>query len=234
MNTSNGRFALLLVSALTISTRLAVGAEAPSPGGTASTKIGTVPIVMVNGKYPDAQLTNIQRAASTNGARPWLLVSRPSQIRSGQLAGFSSIDVFLAPTNSTPDLRRGSVARVFQSDQNPIWTFSDRSDYAQVAVPNRSFDAIEGIQDLNRPFRVTGRFSDAELVSLVSLIRSSPVAPHPAPDQVEGKWPIVSIGRIADGTVELGLYRDDYSGQTVIVRREGERWMIVDVGIWIK
>ena len=99
-------------------------------------------------------------------------------------------------------------------------------------IPGRTFDQIEGDQDINRPFRVIGRFDDTELIRLVEFLRSNP------PTRVGGSnairpWPILSIDRKADDSVEVLLRGAVMQGQTITLRQAGQDWVIVRVGMWI-
>jgi len=168
--------------------------------------------------------------ALPSGARPWLLI--------GVRAWGEHVEAYLAPTTATPVLRRGTVV----SGQRT-------GSYAQVAIPGRSFDDIQGDQDINRPFQVIGHFDDAELVSLVRLLRSNP--PTRGMASIESS-PILSIRRIEDDCCDAGrrfpsgvlvdLRGTDTSGQAIKLRPAGqetpawvsfsEDWIIVAVGTW--
>jgi hypothetical protein len=59
-----------------------------------------------------------------------------------------------------------------------VWTvYEANGAYAQVAVAGRSFDQIQGDQDVNRPFNVVGAIVDNELLSIVNFVRSSNPGP---------------------------------------------------------
>ncbi len=165
-----------------------------------------------------------------SGAKPWLLI--------GVRSWGEHIQAYLAPTVTTPELRRGTV----------VSGALTRS-YAQVAIPGRSFDQIDGEQDINRPFQVIGRFSDEELVSLVRLLRSNP--PTRGMHAIESR-PILSIRRIEDDCcdygrrfpdgVQVNLPETDTSGQTIKLRHAPQEtpawvsaskdWIIVAIGTW--
>jgi hypothetical protein len=165
-----------------------------------------------------------------SGARPWLLI--------GVRWWEKRVEAYLAPTTTTPALRRGTVV----SGQ------LTRS-YAQVAIPGRSFDQIDDEQDINRPFQVIGRFSDEELVSLVQLLRSNP--PTRGMHSIES-WPILAISRIEDDCCDYGrrfpsgvevlLRETDLGGQVIKLRQAPQEtpawvssskdWIIVAIGTW--
>src|SRR5262245_10660577 len=78
--------------------------------------------------------------------------------------------------------------------------------YAQIAVAGKAFPEAIGSADLHRPFKVTGRFSDKELLEIVAYVRSSPrKAPIPddpdgtsrveVPDQLNGRLAVVQLAR---------------------------------------
>jgi hypothetical protein len=72
-----------------------------------------------------------------SGAKPWLLI--------GVRTWGEHVEAYLAPTTTTPALRRGTVV-----------SWQRTGSYAQVTIPGRSFDQIDGDQDINRPFQVKG------------------------------------------------------------------------------
>jgi hypothetical protein len=122
------------------------------------------------------QLTDQELAALElvlpSGATPWLLDGDPTQA-----PGIQSILAYLSPTTATSTLRRGTVITVTRRTLPlPLtaWAVERSWSYAQVAIPGRQFDKIEGDQDINRPFVVIGDFDDTELVSLVGFLRSNP------------------------------------------------------------
>jgi hypothetical protein len=167
------------------------------------------------------------------GAKPWLLI--------GVRAWGEVVEAYLEPTSTTPALRRGTVISE--------WIRQRTDSYAQVAIPGRSFDQIEGDQDINRPFRVYGRFDDGELVSLVQLLRSNP--PTRGMHSIES-WPILSIRRVEDDCcdygrrfpsgVEVSLRETDVGGQAIKLRQAPQEtpawvssskdWIIVAIGTW--
>jgi hypothetical protein len=109
-----------------------------------------------------------------------------------------------------------------------VWTLQQKHRYAQLVLPGRAFEQINGERDLNRPFRVHGEFTDEELVSLVTFLRAKPswlngVERHP----VEADWPVTVVNREPDGTVAASLSRDQWQGQRVILRRRANSWTII-------
>jgi hypothetical protein len=158
------------------------------------------------------------------GSTPWLINAESGGFRN------PAIEAYLAPTVTSPALRRGtSIAVMWRRTPRKEWTLERRElSYAQVAIPGRSFDDIQGDQDMNRPFHVIGRFDDDELVRIVQLVRSDPPlggGVHIQP------WPIVSIERKADDSVDVLLRRDSMGGQALKMRKVGQDWLI-GTGTW--
>ena len=166
-----------------------------------------------------------------SGAKPWLLDGDRSIRPNTQY-----IEAYLSPITATSTLRRGSVIAVTrQIAPRTEWTAEWSVSYAQVAIPGRNFDQIEGDQDINRPFRVIGRFDDSELVQLVEFLRSNPPTPGfgPGPNAIQS-WPILSIDRKFMGdTVEVLLRGAVMQGQYIRLRQAGQDWVIVSAGMWI-
>src|SRR5579864_5324261 len=143
--------------------------------------------------------------ALPSGAKPWLVNGDH-----GQIPMVDYIEAYLSPTTTTASLRRGTMINVSRR-RTPVseWSAARTESYAQVAIPGRNFDQIDGDQDINRPFRVIGRFDDDELVRLVQLIRShpptrgTPIFPYRS-SAIEA-WPILSIQRRNDDSVDVSL-----------------------------
>jgi hypothetical protein len=167
-----------------------------------------------------------------SGSTPWLLNGD-----NGQAAGPEYIEAYMPHTSTTlisarsPLLRRGTVITVMRRTR-PLteWTVQETRSYAHVAIPGRRFDDIQGDQDMNRPFRVSGRFDDEELVRLVEFLRSNP--PTRGPERTQS-WPILSIERKADDSVQVFLRGGVGRGQAITLRQAGQDWVIVIVGMWI-
>lgn len=103
--------------------------------------------------------------------------------------------------------------------------------WAQVTLPGRAFDDVTDQQDLNRPFRLIGAFSDAELVRLVEFVRSGPgIAGASGRVIVARTSPIAEVERKADGLVEVRLPVGEYEQQLVTLRAAGESWSLVQIG----
>jgi hypothetical protein len=138
------------------------------------------------------------------------------------------IEAYLSPTSTGSALRRGTVIGV-RRQRMPAGEWSvERTDlYAQVAIPGRRFDDIQGDQDTNRPFRIIGRFDDDELVRLVQFLRSDP--PIRGGEHIQS-WPILSVQRKVGDSAEVMLREEYWKGQAVTLRQSGQDWVIVNVG----
>ena len=178
-------------------------------------------------EFSQEDIAGIQRTLPAD-AKPWLLEGER-----GQIPVLQYIEVYLSPTDTTAALRRGTVITVMRRTQPTVgeWNVSRTDSYGQVAIPGRSFDDVHSEWDMNRPFRVIGRFSDDELVRLVQLLRSDPPVRRGF-DHIQ-PWPILSIQRKDDDSVDVTLRGGNLRGQQVILRQVGQDWVIVSVGMWI-
>jgi hypothetical protein len=164
-----------------------------------------------------------------SGGKPWLLNGDPPMV-----AGVEFIQAYMSPTTATSILRRGTVITVTRRTR-PLsaWTVYTSESYAQVAIPGKGFDQIDGDQDINRPFRVFGILDNTELVHLVDFLRSNPPTPRVGPGAAVQLWPILSIIRGVDDAVEVVLRGAANRGQTIRLRQTGQDWVIVSVRMWI-
>jgi hypothetical protein len=198
-------------------------------------QVGTNPIRLgdVARGLSDRDVTAVMQVAQAEACRekPWLL-NGPR----GMMPDLQFIEAYCPPETSTAALRRGVLVSLMRDGTTAPWRLSDSrtTAYAQVAVPDREFNQVAADDDIDRPFRVVGEISDAELVSVARFIRSGAVRAIPAGSKaIEGKWPITGVVRRADGTVDISLRRDDLSGQRVTVRRDGQGWTVLKVGFVI-
>jgi hypothetical protein len=102
-------------------------------------------------QLPVEDLIQLEQRAAEAGGGPWLVFAAPHLIT-------WSTEVYLSPDRSTAELRRGGFATFFTEAQSPLapgggktWRAWDVRDYAQVAIPGRSFDDVRGEGDFNRP-----------------------------------------------------------------------------------
>ena len=175
----------------------------------------------------------IEQIGVASGGAPWLLVGHHSMI--GEMW---FVDAYLQPTTASPSVRRGTLINVSSNlPEVPsvlkVWTLNRRATrltYAQVAVSERSFGNILGDQDVNRPFRISGEFSDDELISLVRFIRTDPSRAD------ERTLPILFITREslppqADGpAVRVGLRQDESATILLTLKRTGQTWTVTAHG----
>ena len=180
----------------------------------------------VAGQLTKEDIAGIERVLRA-GEKPWLLDADRPQSRRGQY-----IYAFMAATVATPELRRGTVISVERRNRSnagqspnldPAWVVERTESYAQVAIAGRDFEDIQGERDINRPFRVIGRFEDSELIRSVQSLRSDP-APMP--------WPILSLTRKPDNKIEVQLRKNAFEGEIVWLRQAGQTWTVTVAGSW--
>lgn len=153
---------------------------------------------------------------------------------------------YLRPESDVNGLRRGRIVdvRTLVTDTRAQgWRVTARNGrYAQVALPGSSFRQSISHTALDRPFRVFGKFSDAELAGLVAYIRSSPQMPvikdpdgtsHRPPDQLDGHRPIVLLSRVDRSSVEILLAYDEGSGQRATLRYRAGAWHVDEINLYI-
>jgi hypothetical protein len=204
------------------------GLELALPPGASITQSATTPLRTgdVARQLTQQDVAALERVLPAGGT-PWLLNGDPGLIPNGEY-----IEAYLSPTNTTRVLRRGTVISVLRwLAPRTEWTVQRTESYAQVAIPGRNFGQIEGDQDINRPFRVIGRLDDTELFRLVEFLRSNPPA-RVGSDAIRS-WPILSINRKADDSVEVLLRGAVMQGQSITLRQAGQDWIIIRFGTWI-
>ena len=156
------------------------------------------------------------------GEKPWIVSGE-----SGQIGGVQYVDAFSRPTMASTTVRRGSVVNLRRGIRPAPteWAIPKAAEnYAQVIVEGRSFDEIQGIQDINRPFRITGRFEDEELVSMVKVLRS-------AWNTGELRVPLVPLETAERrGNVAFVRLRSGHMAwYNVTLRQQGISWVIIEV-----
>lgn len=203
-------------------------------------------------RLSDRDMADIRAIALTNAATPWLITGgQHTNDNVGTAANY--VEVYCAPfTNSIADLRRGTILIAMRNAAvgaaSQPWRVVDRQNYAQVALPGRSLDQINGAADSNQPFWVTGQFTDAELISLCKLVRSNPVWAGPnGRVVVDGSRPIVSVQPMlgfaarrleeagqgsADEMVGVHMRTHATSGQWLSLRFHEGEWSLLGVGFW--
>jgi hypothetical protein len=188
-----------------------------------------------------ARLTreDLAAIASATGVEPWAILGWYSQV----LPEVRYVDAFLPATASTEKLRSGSVAHLQckpVSDEATClgWTKQPAlGAYVQVLVGSGSLRAEHVVRSPSeRPIRVTGRFSAADLLGLVTYIRSGPRSVFPDGGvgmAVSVDLPIQDIEEQPDGSVWVRLTRDGGTGQTATILRERRGWRITQVVGWV-
>jgi hypothetical protein len=203
----------------------------------AAPPIRTILLVYVS----TGEQAQIVRLAQTQGT-PWL-ISRPP----GNIGGL--VWVFLRPDASSLRIRRGRYLRMCawicseaprRIGNGPYeWHFDPSlpqsvGQYAQVVAPDRDADDVRDASDVNRPFVISGAFTDDELITLVDFIRTSPRVPLEPSNVVQGLNPITSIRRVPSAptaaTVSLELPTGMY--QIVVASRAAGAWVISDTSTW--
>lgn len=224
---------------------LYVGSAGPFSGGELIGQSATEPTRI----GPEARglsksdLAEISRQAAAEGKVVWLLAGDSSQV----LPETWYIDAFLEPDSRLAGLRRGRVLRLQSVVSNGTairWTKRfPVAQYAQVAIAARPTSALTD-KSIERPFVVTGEFSDRDLIDLVNFIRRSPEPDSKmvkAPDgtirgevtfPVKGGWPVTQITRKAS-TITVVLQDSTRSGQTVDVIQFGRGWKVLRVVLWL-
>lgn len=172
----------------------------------------------------------LSRLAKQHG-NPWLMFE-PEEV---QLRGNWHARVYLQPETAASQVRRGRV--LFFSARMPPGQVEGKtwqvrvSAYAYVpAATHGRFSRTS--QDL--PFVEEHRLPDADLLSLVTFVRSSPSAPERSNPTgplypIDGSMPIRLIRLGEGGDIEVVVMRDSSANWILTVRREADRWRAVGV-----
>lgn len=219
------RSEIVIISRIRILSLVAVISQSAS--GPMPIRIGTAE------RVSEKNYADLERALP-KGKRPWLLMGDPGQIQS------LSFNVFLPATTRTSELRRGPAVIAGQSTATK-WRIDGKdpccSAWAQVAIEGRNFDDVQDLNDLNRPFRVIGRFSDAELLSLVRVLRNSDEIRRRLAIFADRNFPIVAVERgprNQPANIILAAQRINDSRDStaeITLRQEAEGWKVVEV-VW--
>lgn len=170
------------------------------------------------------------------GSKPWLLIGERGQSPTAQ-----TIEAYLPPVTSTREVRRGLMIPLRRLGQNAaapeLWTVianyqrggATPISYAQVLLADRSFDQIQGDDDLNRPFIFKGNPKDNDLVDVVSVLRASHLNSYPGGGYVSG-LPILNMDWQTNYFVVVDL-RDGgiLKQQRATLKKEGDVWIITQV-----
>jgi hypothetical protein len=187
----------------------------------------------------DKDWAAIQELASAEGGAAWAIYGWYSQV----LPEVRYVDAFIPPAVSTGRLNRGRVLHLKckpasqEQESCGQWVLDNTNgEYVQVA-DGPDLEAVPAVRRLlERPIRVSGSFSDTELLTLVEYIRSSP-APAGADGiltfAVSGELPILDIERRPDGSVWVRLSLTGNPGETATVLQKGGRWQVVELVHWV-
>jgi hypothetical protein len=190
----------------------------------------------LGGRLTPADLTALEQSIDPP-AQLWAVLGWYSQT----LPEEWHVDVFLPPTHFTERLARGSILHLSCSPKEggcAQWIREpEPGSYAQVPAPERPHSPGNSAwSDLRRPIRISGDFSDEDLVSLVTYIRAGP-GPQLPPGQygmtVSKGVPIQDIERQPNGSVWVRLTRDGGLGETATVVRTSRGWQVTDVVHWV-
>jgi hypothetical protein len=154
---------------------------------------------------------------------------------------------YLQPESDVRGVRRGRIVELetlVRDKRAQGWRVTSRDGrYAQVAIPDRAFSEQIDDTGLDRPFRVYGKFSDAEIAGLVAYVRSSPQEPpipddpdgtsHAPPDKLDGHRPLIQVHRLDRGTAEVLLAYTPRSGQRAVLHYRNGTWHLGGVSLYV-
>jgi len=214
--------AVSLLVGLLASTTLAGQAETP------------IRIGAIGKQVTDQEVTALMKVLPP-GAAPWLIIGDGPGPFDG---GTQRLEVYLPPISATTAVRHGIAIRATRLIGAPMaWTILKSSEgptesfnYAQVADGSRPFDQIRDENDPNCPFILITASNDAELVSLVSFVRTqygaaiSSVTMRPTDLQLELGW-------LKPGEVRVTIRRDSTSAVDLALRKVGPSWEVIRQGI---
>jgi len=169
-------------------------------------------------------------------AKPWYLNGDSPLILPGGSTQY--MQVYLQPTTATTAIRRGQVLTITRRISSGVpptaWMARPLEKYAQVEVPGKSFEQIDGDEDINRPFRVEGDFEDGELVRIVKFLRTGPeVRTERNGNGFIRVLPLLLLRRESPTRVSITLRGQAGSGQSVVLEKQGQDWVPVAFGYWI-
>jgi len=192
-----------------------------------------LPLQRIPGRQPivDADDRELLRLTKTYGT-PWLIVE-PDEV---QIQGNWHARVYLQPDAVDAPVRRGRLLH-FSARTAPgqteakAWQQGDLFAYAQVpsATPG-SFTSTA--QDL--PFVEFHRLPDADLLSLVAFVRSSPSVPERSNPtgplvRINGRMPIQFIRRGEGNDLEVAVMQGLGAMWVLTVRQDKGTWRAVSV-----
>ncbi len=163
---------------------------------------------------PSQDVMGLEQFATARGAKgtPWLLQDL--------LGRANSLLMYLPAETETAQVRRGRTIGVLRRTGETAWMGGQTlGQYARVVEAGRDFNSITGDADNHRPFSIMGSFSDDELITLETFIRTSP-------GQVEKSWPIsFLIRRDSSNSVTVNLVGPNRVQEVDLVR-QGSNWTV--------
>jgi hypothetical protein len=180
----------------------------------------------------------ISRVTQDVASAPWALFGRYSQV----LPEVRYVDAFVRPGLATNRIRRGPLVHLecrprADAPECLPWEIQGApGEYVQLADGADFGESLDVRRDSERPIRVTGSFSDSELISLVAFIRSKPSVRAPkgmVGMQLGSDYPIMDICRVDDGSVSVTLSPDGGIGETGTVTRTRHGWELTRVTMWV-
>jgi len=175
-------------------------------------------------------------AVLPRGEVPWLINgSGPGAFGVGPV---QSYQVYMAPISAAPDVRHGVAFEVARPTGMPSGWYIRKNPggqpesfhYAQIAIAGRSFDQVQDENDANQPFRLTGVGDDADLVSLITFVRSRYSGPVIGVLVGPLEFPPIEFLRVAAGEVRVTLRQTRTEGTFLSLRRLGRGWEVLSQG----
>lgn len=211
-------------------------APAISPPMSQALSIGPSRIGDAARKLSTRDITDIERALASAGKAEKLFM-----IIGGETPQHSYLVYgYLSHESGTVEFRRCEKVMITRPSSRARWVVSLMDDkgggtYAQVAIAGQSMDSITSDRDISKPFRVTGDFPDADLISVVRFIRSGAPPTSRYGRRVPDYWPIDSISRALDGeSIAVSLMAPNgYSGVGIFLNRDGDTWRVKQIYDWV-
>ena len=172
--------------------------------------------------------------ALSDAGRPWLIFSDSSGPVAYLPPQRPPVRAYLPPSIVTSRLIRGEQ-RTMREASPRKWIVVQTSMYAQTAEDGSTFDYVDSSRRGRIPFTVSGAFEDAEILSITTFIRELQTSPplQRAFTGVNPDVPIRSIARVSDSTVKVDLSENDWSALSLMLRRVGETWTVVESHSWV-
>jgi hypothetical protein len=187
-------------------------------------------------KFTAYDYREINRLATHMGGSVWVVFGDTGLLSNSRWGA----EVHKKPSVLAGGVRMGEVVWVatdLKPDQSSrAWRIDGVGVSAQVPLPGRDPDEVTSDMDANRPFRVHGQWSAADLESLVTFIRSSPRSTNPKVGiaQVNGALPIWAVWRNADETVQVGMRVRAREIHRVDLVRQGQAWVVTSIRLAIE